>query len=150
MPKNLLGGKKAKRGKNHVQAVSSSKKLVLAEDGQVYCKVLKKQGGSRLLVSCSDGEERSAIIPGRFRKKVWMNPDDYVLCELNATGNDDECYIIHKYSPADVSRLVSEQVISPVEKTDNEHLTFEVKQKTESKEYFVVDDTESDYAYSDE
>jgi hypothetical protein len=47
---------------------------------------------------------RSAIIRGKFYKKVWFNPLDVVLCDL-FEGDDTLCYIIHKYTLNEARQL---------------------------------------------
>jgi initiation factor 1A len=100
---NQTGGKNHKKYKKN--AVEVEYKLVLAGKFQVYAIVQKKLGGTRVSVLCSDDRIRSAIIPGKFYKKVYMNENDIVLCDLNVGGNDDQCYIAHKYFPKDATRL---------------------------------------------
>ncbi len=38
-------------------------------------------GGDKLRVKCDDGNERICRIPGKFRKRVWINQGDLVLVE---------------------------------------------------------------------
>lgn len=115
MPKsNAQGGKKHKRykkKKDNDQDVYKGK-VNYATDGQIYALVKKRYGGRRIDVECSDGKNRSAIIPGKMWKKVWMNPDDVILCDLDATGDDSECYILQKYTPKEISILKSQNKIS--------------------------------------
>lgn len=107
MPKNVIGGKKHKKYRN--QKLDSGPKGVLqyCQKNQVYCTVIKRLGGTRLLVSCSDGKVRNAIISGKFKRKVWMNTGDILLCDLATTGKDNECTIVHKYTQSDGVALKS-------------------------------------------
>jgi translation initiation factor 1A len=115
MPKsNTRGGKKHKRGKkNRGNDTDNHKgKVNYATDNQVYALVKKRYGGRRIDVECSDGKNRSAIIPGKMWKRVWMNPDDVLLCDLDATGDDAECYILQKYTPKEISILKAQGKIT--------------------------------------
>lgn len=107
MPRsNTTGGKQHKKGKKkRTINDNTEKQLKVAENNQVYACVLKKAGGSRLMLSCSDNKERSGIIPGKFFKKVWMCEGDIVLCELDLGNDDSQCYIIHKYTVRDANIL---------------------------------------------
>ena len=96
MPKNKKGGKKFKRGKKTRVDTFDRKNVELAEGDQEYAKVLARVGGSRLEVECTDGKIRSAIIPGKFKRKVWMNPGDILLVNTSGTGGDKTCYIDKK------------------------------------------------------
>ena len=103
---NLTGGKSHKRYKKHRVVDDTIKtELLLRGKNQVYAVVKNKSGGSRLAVLCSDDVMRSAIIPGKFYKKVWFNEYDLLLCELNTGGKDEQCYITHKYTNKDAMRL---------------------------------------------
>ena len=114
MPKsNLIGGKNHKRLKKKRGIVEPENKQVQEKvKNQVYAQVLKKCGGTRLLVMCSDAKERSAIIPGKFYKKVWIVQGDIILCDLNIGGCDDQCYVVHKYSNNDVRTLMLQNKIN--------------------------------------
>jgi translation initiation factor 1A len=110
---NTTGGKHHKKGKKKKGQFDSNNdnKIEFAGTNQVYSIVKKKPGGSRIALECSDGKERSGIIPGKFFKKIWMNVGDVLLCELDI-GNDSQCYITHKYSVKDASILKSQGKIT--------------------------------------
>jgi len=109
MPKsNLTGGKHHKKAKKHRNTVEHETRLEYAGVNQIYASVKKRLGGSRLLVICSDGKERSATIPGKFRRKTWMNAGDIILCNLGIDCNDTCCFIIYKYSNKEASLLKSQ------------------------------------------
>ena len=110
MVKNTKGGKHHKKGKKRREDTSGGK-IVYAEQNQIYAAVSKKVGGSRILVNCSDTIDRSALIPGKMFKKVWLNEGDILLCERNP-NDDTQCYILQKYSYKDASLLKSQGLIS--------------------------------------
>lgn len=112
MTKNKRGGKKHKRGKKLTDDASVRKNVELAEAGQEYAKVLSRLGGARLQVECTDGKQRQAIIPGKFRKKIWMNPGDVILVSVDATGNDDVCAVDKKYNQKDIMTLKQKGLIN--------------------------------------
>ena len=115
MPRsNLTGGKHHKKGKKRKPNTTQNldNRVESAGDTQVYALVKSKPGGSRLRVECSDGKERSASIPGKFFKKLWMNVGDIILCDLNVGSDDSLCYVVHKYTNKDASVLKSQGKIS--------------------------------------
>lgn len=104
---NQTGGKnhkKYKKNNNEAPKEKVLKLIPLNDKTQVYAIVKKKQGGSRITVLCSDNITRSAIIPGKMYKKVWFNENDVILCDLNM-GTDNLCYITHKYTGKEASKL---------------------------------------------
>lgn len=125
MPRsNVTGGKHHKKGKKHRGPidVKQDNRIEHAGMNQVYALIKKKVGGSRLHVECSDGKDRSGLIPGKFFKKVWMNIGDIVLCDLNVGSDDSLCYIIHKYTNRDANILKSQGKITFDVAEDKEEL----------------------------
>lgn len=109
---NTCGGKKHKKGKKHRDVPVVVKKVQYAEDNQTYALVKNRLGGNRLNVECVDGKIRSAIIPGRLYKKIWLYPNDVLLCDLETTGKEDVCYVILKYNNKEISQLKMEGLIN--------------------------------------
>jgi translation initiation factor 1A len=77
---------------------------VLKEDEQEYAQILKNLGNCRFEGYCFDGKNRLLHVPGRFRKRVWINRDDVVLVGLR-DYQDAKADIIHKYNPDEVQKL---------------------------------------------
>ena len=106
MPRNIFGGNKAKRKKNVGKPVNKSLRVKDNSSLELYGKVLKRLGGNPpvLLVLCEDGKERKCVVRGKFVKKVWMNPDDYVLITRSSEigdGGEVTC----KYDNSEVTQL---------------------------------------------
>jgi|688.fasta_scaffold242467_2 initiation factor 1A len=119
---NTIGGKHHKKGKkNKGHDLNKTDKLEYADQNQIYGIVKKKIGGSRLIVECSDGKERSGLIPGKFFKKIWMNIGDILLCDLNIGSDDTVCYISHKYTPKDANKLKQQGKITFDIRDDDEN-----------------------------
>lgn len=53
--------------------------LRMPEDDEVFATVENMLGANRVKVRCADGVERTARIPGKMRKRVWIREDDVVL-----------------------------------------------------------------------
>jgi len=123
--KNVRGGKHYKRVKRGGNMPPPKTELNMASDGQIYALVKKKVGGSRISVECSDSIERSAIIPGKFFRRIWINVGDILLCDLNRDGDDSVCYVNHKYTSKDANLLKLRGLIS-----------FEVTEEVEGIEFY--------------
>mmetsp|Transcript_80035 Transcript_80035/g.179091 ORF Transcript_80035/g.179091 Transcript_80035/m.179091 type:complete len:143 (-) Transcript_80035:354-782(-) len=102
MPKNKLGGNKAKRAKG--DATKAKKELEFKEDGQEYGQVMRMLGNGRCEVSCFDGTKRLCHIRGKMRKKVWVNQGDIVLVSLR-DFQDEKGDIIVKYTADEARNL---------------------------------------------
>jgi translation initiation factor 1A len=121
MPKNKRGGKHHKRGKNKSGADRQTGKIEYADEDQVYAKVLSRLGGDYVLLKCSDKKNRKGYICGKFRKRVWLNSGDYVLCSLRTFGNDDsKCSIDIRYNAYQISTLQSSGLLDFDEVEDQE------------------------------
>ncbi|MFB6284544.1 MAG: translation initiation factor eIF-1A [Halobacteria archaeon] len=55
--------------------------LRLPDDDEVFGIVENMLGANRLKVRCMDGETRTARIPGKMKKRIWINEDDVVIIE---------------------------------------------------------------------
>eukprot|EP00928_Gymnodinium_smaydae_P001305 TRINITY_DN10491_c0_g2_i1.p2 TRINITY_DN10491_c0_g2~~TRINITY_DN10491_c0_g2_i1.p2 ORF type:complete len:143 (-),score=57.59 TRINITY_DN10491_c0_g2_i1:71-499(-) len=102
MPKNKLGGNKAKRAKASTEG--TKKELEFKEDGQEYGQVQRMLGNGRCEVACFDGVKRLCHIRGKMRKKVWVNQGDIVLVSLR-DFQDEKGDIITKYTPEEARNL---------------------------------------------
>lgn len=128
---NIRGGKHHKKGKKRRDGPTqqNNSMVAYAANNQIYASVLKRLGGSRLSVECSDGKNRSAIIPGKFFKRVWINEGDVLLCEFTIGNQDEDCYILLKYSTKDANVLKSQGKIN-----------FDISEETEDSGYKFTDE----------
>ena len=55
--------------------------LRMPDEDEVFATVTSMLGANRVKVRCADGVERTARIPGKMRKRVWIREDDVVLVE---------------------------------------------------------------------
>ena len=108
-----MGGKKAKKAKNHNPALTGGKRTILwAEQDQIYGRVDKILGDMRCSVLCHDGQTRVCKIRGKMRKRVWINMGDIVLVCLR-DFQDGKADIIHKYTPSEAVMLKEQGEFDP-------------------------------------
>jgi len=67
------------------------------ENREVLAIVEKMLGGRRVIVQCEDGVERMARIPGRLKRKEWINVGDVVII-VPWEFQDERADLIHKYT----------------------------------------------------
>lgn len=106
MPKNKIGGNKAKKNKNIIKDI---KPLRFKEYDQttnvfeMYGIVTKEVGCSRMEVFCDDNISRICKIKKTLtRKKQFIKTNDYVLV---TSRNDHLGDIIHKYDHNEADKL---------------------------------------------
>lgn len=136
---NTHGGKNHKKYKKKKPTDTVEDKIIFAEKGtQVYALVKKRLGGTRVEVDCSDNTSRSAVIPGSFYKRVWINPGDILLCDLppdDINNNKKLCYIRYKYTPSNAQILKSQDEIKfDIGKDKSDHVD----------DFFAVDSDDDD------
>lgn len=73
-------------------------------EGEILCKIIDMLGDGRFRVICGDGEVRTARLPGRLRRKLWLKAGDYVIVALWEFSSD-KGDIIHKYDKRDLDEL---------------------------------------------
>jgi translation initiation factor 1A len=81
------------------------------QENQDYGLVVKKLGDRRVTCSLPDGTEILALIPGKFRKKVWIDLQNVVLISYR-DFQKDRVDIIYRYSPREVKQLYKKNEIS--------------------------------------
>ena len=107
--KNPKGGKKHKQKASKDFRDNFNGKITYknSKDGQEYAIVVQRLGGNRLLVKTiikKEIKEIQAVIPGRFRKKVWMKAGDLILIQFRSF-NESQCDVVHKYNEREEKEL---------------------------------------------
>jgi len=83
------------------------KNLRMPEDDEVFAEVTDMLGANRVQARCADGKERTARIPGRMQKRIWIREDDVVLVEP-WDWQDDKADVTWRYEKSDADQLREE------------------------------------------
>jgi len=82
--------------------------LRMPDEDEVFAEVVEMLGANRVRVRCADGkEERTARIPGRMQKRVWIREDDIVLVEP-WDWQDEKGDIAWRYEKSEAEQLREE------------------------------------------
>ena len=81
--------------------------LRMPEEGEVFGVVVEMLGANRVRVRCADGVERTARIPGRMQKRIWIREDDVVLVEP-WDWQDEKADITWRYEKQEADQLRDE------------------------------------------
>lgn len=81
--------------------------LRMPDEGEVFATAIEMLGANRITVGCADGAERTARIPGRMRKRVWIREDDIVLVEP-WDWQDEKADVTHRYEQSEAEQLREE------------------------------------------
>ena len=85
-------------------AIGENFRVRLPRDKELFAHVETLHGGKRMTVSCSDGKERMARVPGKI-KRIWVRLDDYVLVEPWELEGDKKCDIVWRYRDTETQWL---------------------------------------------
>jgi translation initiation factor 1A len=80
------------------------KDLRMPDDDEVFAVVTDMLGANRVKVRCADGKERTARIPGRMQKRIWIREDDVVLVEP-WDWQDEKADISWRYEKSEADQL---------------------------------------------
>jgi len=100
-----------------------------------YAKIIKCLGDRRVMIILTDSTEIMGLIPGRFRKRVWMSVGDIVLISKREFEKE-KVDIIHKYNQEEARKLHKTNEIPDF------FLDTEAKQNEDDNIEFVADDDE--------
>jgi len=79
-------------------------------DDEVFAVVTDMLGANRVKVRCMDGVERTARIPGKMQKRIWIREDDVVLVDP-WDWQDEKADITWRYEKAEAEKLREEGLI---------------------------------------
>lgn len=97
--------KKSKKNKKY-RPPTVARELEFKEDMQEYAKVIKVLGDRKLTVQLPDKTQVLAVIPGKFRKRVWIKENDLVVVSRR-TFQETKVDVIYKYDDKEVKNLIT-------------------------------------------
>ena len=66
-------------GKRKVLNESALKEVRLAEEGELFGRVIKLLGSDQVLVKCTDAVTRRGRIRGKLKRRIWIRDNDIVV-----------------------------------------------------------------------
>lgn len=88
-----------------------TKELLLPAEGEVVCVVTDIVGANYVKVMCMDGVPRVCRIPGKLRKKVWINVKDVVLVGI-WEFQKDRGDVLYRYERDERKKLMEMGLLS--------------------------------------
>ena len=101
------------RGWNDTAPVKKVK-LPYVPKGELMVIVKDTIGGSRVTALCEDGNIRMVRIGGRFKKKMWVRVNDYVIVKKWAVQSDKKSDLVYRYTKTQVEHLRRKGLIPEV------------------------------------
>lgn len=78
------------------QEQQSPFRVKLPKEGQLIGIVLQRLGGKRMSIKTTDGKIRNCRVPGRFSRKFWLRPGNFVIIEP-WKDDDDKGDVVFQY-----------------------------------------------------
>lgn len=102
--------KSKKKGGNKSGQEEHIRDLEFKQEMEEYAKVIRLLGDRKILIKLTDGSEIMGVIPGKFRKKIWIAVDDVILVSRREY-QQDKVDIIYKYVDKEIRHLIQYQEI---------------------------------------
>lgn len=87
----------------------------MPREGEIIGMILQRLGGNRMEVLCTDGKTRNCRVPGRFKRSMWLRPNDIVLVTPWSDDNEKADVIFH-YNSSAVNQLRKRGIISSLKR----------------------------------
>lgn len=120
---NARGGKGGKFGAKsdmtpEERARMEISRIRMPRDPEVLGLVLRRVGGSRMIVKCTDGLERNCKIPGKLKRYLWVREQDIVIIEPWELTPNEKGNVVYKYTRNQAMHLRRRGLLSSLEETE--------------------------------
>ena len=96
---------KEEEGKKEPEAEQEAPVRVrMPRDRELIGIIVQRYGGNRMEVRATDGKTRNCRVPGRYKRKLWLRPNDIVLI-VPWEDDDNKGDIIFKYRGSQINQL---------------------------------------------
>jgi translation initiation factor 1A len=72
--------------------------------------IVTRLGGNRMDIKTTDGKTRNCRVPGRYRRRLWLRPKNYVII-VPWEFDDAKGDIIYKYNNSEVNQLKKKKML---------------------------------------
>ena len=99
-------------GKRKVLNESALKEIRLAEEGELYGRVIKLLGSDQVLVKCADEITRRGRIRGKLKRRIWIRDNDIVIIAPWEFGEGARGDILWRYTSVSYTHLTLPTIYS--------------------------------------
>lgn len=72
--------------------------------GEMIGVVVQRLGGNKMEVRATDGKTRNSRVPGRFKRRMWLRPGNFVII-VPWESDDSKADIIYQYRGNQINQL---------------------------------------------
>ncbi|MBI3333916.1 translation initiation factor eIF-1A [Candidatus Pacearchaeota archaeon] len=76
----------------------------LPRQGELIGIIVQRYGGNRMEIKTTDGKSRNCRVPGKYKKQLWLRPNDIVLV-MPWPDDDSKGDVIFKYHASQANQL---------------------------------------------
>ena len=98
---------------NQTQSPEGSGRVRFPRGREVIGMIVQRLGGNRMEVAGTDGKTRNCRVPGRFKRTLWLRPNDIVLIEPWEDDND-KGDVIFKYNSSAIIQLKKRGILDKI------------------------------------
>jgi translation initiation factor 1A len=92
------------QNQNQNQEQNAPTRLRMPRHPELLGVVVQRLGGNRMEIKTTDGKTRNCRVPGRFKRKFWLRPGDFVMITPWPT-DDSKGDIIFQYRKGQAYQL---------------------------------------------
>mgnify|MGYP003136818594 FL=1 len=97
--------------KNTKQSGNITRKVKLPTRNEQFAVVIEMSGGSRFKALCEDGNIRMVRIGGRFKKRMWVRPNDLILIKPWPVQAETKADLVHRYLPTQRNWVINRGIL---------------------------------------
>jgi len=97
--------------KNTKQSDNIIRKVKLPTRNEQFAVVIEMSGGSRFKALCEDGNTRMVRIGGRFKKRMWVRPNDLILIKPWVVQAETKADLVHRYLPTQRNWVINRGIL---------------------------------------
>ncbi len=100
---------------SHQEIQEESTRARMPKKGEFIGVILQRLGGNRMEVKATDGKTRNCRVPGRFKRSLWLRPNDIVLI-TPWSDDDSKGDVIFKYNSSAINQLRKKGLINSLKR----------------------------------
>ena len=77
-------------------------------------RIIRRLGGNKMEIKSTDGLTRNCRVPGRYKRRLWLRPKDYVII-VPWEFDEKKADIIYKYYSSEINQLRKQGVLASLQ-----------------------------------
>ena len=100
----------SKESENQTQEQNIPSRIRSPRGKELIGIILQRLGGNRMNIKTTDGKIRNCRVPGRYRRRLWLRPNDIVMI-VPDEFDDNKGDVIYKYPNFAVKQLKKKGIL---------------------------------------